>query len=186
MSFNLVSQNQPQMLARNAQRLQLQSGGGQARELIMHCLMYGTSLYSELADLMAQTKNNKFKVTYLSGALSQIQLFIEFFFEVINERDEPIVLVFEVAKAFFRFREYISLMRKEDLHVLIDFEVYKQYNLSEAYEQGLINLIRSNKTIKKPLVPATSSGLASIRKQQIVAKEKTLSQVAKLSSSKHK
>jgi hypothetical protein len=142
------------MLARNAQKLHLRSGGGQARELIMHCLMYGTSLYSELADLMAQTKNNKFKVTYLSGAIAQIQLFIEFFFEVINERDEPIVLVFEVTKAFLRLREYFSLLHREELHVLLDFEVYKQFKQSEAYEQGLIKLIRSNKTVNKPLAPA--------------------------------
>lgn len=122
----------------------------------MHCLMYGTSLYSELADLRDQARSNKYKVTYLSGAISQIQLFIEFFFEVINERDEPIVFVFELAKAIMRLREYRGLVRHEDINVLIDLDAYKLFKQSEAYERGLIKLIRSSRTINKPIAPQAS------------------------------
>ena len=96
--------------------------------------MYGTSLYSELVDLREQSKNNKFKVAYFSGAISQIQLFIEFFFEVINERDEPVVFVMELAKAFLRLKEYRSLVKYEKINVLVDLDLYKQYKESQAYE----------------------------------------------------
>ena len=100
----------------------------------MHCLMYGTSLYTELSDLREQSRSNKYKVTYLSGAISQIQLFIEFFFEVINERDEPIVFVVELAKAIIKLKEYRGLRKHEEINVLIDLDMYKQYKAAQAYE----------------------------------------------------
>ena len=53
-----------------------------------------------------------------------MQLFIEFYFEVINERDEPLVFAFELAKFFLRMREYRSLVRHERINVLIDMETY--------------------------------------------------------------
>lgn len=42
--------------------------------------------------------------------MSNIQLFIEFFFEVLNERAEPLILAIEGAKALLRFREYRLLV----------------------------------------------------------------------------
>ena len=91
----------------------------------MHCLMYGTSLYSELADLREQCRQKKNKVTYLSGALTQIQLFVEFFFEVINERDEPIVLVIELAKCIMKMREYVALVHNESINVYVEVDLYR-------------------------------------------------------------
>ena len=86
--------------------------------------MYGTSLYSELNEYRQYLTSNTHKVFYSSGALSQVQLFIEFYFEVINERDEPLVFAFELAKFFLRMREYRSLVRHERINVLIDMETY--------------------------------------------------------------
>ena len=63
----------------------------------------------------------------MSGALTQIQLFIEFFFEVINERDEPIVFVIELAKCFMRLKEYRALVKHEKINVYVEVELYKQY-----------------------------------------------------------
>ena len=97
---------------------------GGTRELVMHCLMYGTSLYSELNEYRHYRANNTHKVAYSSGALSQVQLFLEFLFEVINERDEPLVFAFEVAKAVLRLREYRSLVKHERINTLIDMECY--------------------------------------------------------------
>ena len=93
--------------------------------MIIHCLMYGTSLYSELSEYRQYRANNTHKVAYSSTALSQVQLFLEFLFEVINERDEPLVFAFEVAKAVLRLREYRALVKYERINVLIDMEVYR-------------------------------------------------------------
>lgn len=91
----------------------------------MHCLMYGTSLYSELQEYREYTVTNTHKVAFSSSAFSQVQLFMEFLFEVINERDEPLVFAFEAVKFCLRLREYRSLVKYERINVLIDMEVYK-------------------------------------------------------------
>jgi len=87
--------------------------------------MYGTSLYSELAEYREYLANNTYRVSYSSGAVSQVQLFMEFLFEVINERNEPLVFTFEAVKFFLRLREYRSLVKHERINVLIDMELYK-------------------------------------------------------------
>lgn len=92
--------------------------------------MYGTSLYSELNEYRQYRASNTHKVFYQSGALSQVQLFMEFLFEVINERNEPLVFAFEAGKFFLRLREYRALVRHERINVLIDMEIYTQYKLA--------------------------------------------------------
>ena len=86
--------------------------------------MYGTSLYSELNEYRHYRANNRHKVSYSSNAVSQVQLFMEFLFEVINERDEPLVFAFEAVKFVLKLREYRALVRHERIHVLIDMELY--------------------------------------------------------------
>lgn len=49
---------------------------------------------------------------------------MEFLFEVINERDEPLVFAFELTKFFLRLREYRNLVKYERINVLIDMEQY--------------------------------------------------------------
>ena len=83
---------------------------------------------------------------------------------MINERDEPIVLVVEIIKAILKMREYRALVNHEKINVLVDMDVYRNFKASEAYEQSLLKLIRSNKTISKPPLYTLSSGLAEIRK----------------------
>ena len=92
--------------------------------------MYGTSLYSELNEYRHYRANNTHKVAYSSSPLSQVQLFLEFLFEVINERDEPLVFAFEVAKAVLRLKEYRALVRYEHINTLIDMEQYTQLKLA--------------------------------------------------------
>lgn len=45
-----------------------QSGHG--KELVMHCLMYGVSLYGELSELRAQYQNNAALIKFYSQALT--------------------------------------------------------------------------------------------------------------------
>ena len=52
---------------------------------ILHLVMYGVSLMGELNELRRQYRNNKFKVFYFSKGVSNIQLFIEFLFEILHE-----------------------------------------------------------------------------------------------------
>ena len=65
---------------------------------LLHLGLYGLSMVGELNDLRKQYKNNKLKVFYLSKGLNNIQLFIEFLFEILHEKDEPIVSVVELLK----------------------------------------------------------------------------------------
>lgn len=53
---------------------------------------------------------------------------------MINERDEPIVLVVEIAKAFLKMREYRALVNLEQINVLVDLDAYRNFKASEAYE----------------------------------------------------
>lgn len=125
-----------------------QQGG--TKELVMHCLMYGTSLYSELSEFRNYFATNTYKVQYASAAFSQVQLFLEFLFEVINERDEPLVFAFELIKCACRLREYRALVRHERLNVLIDMDAYKQFKLAQEHEDKVCSLIRAQKQIEKP------------------------------------
>ena len=63
-------------------------------------------MMGELNDLRKQYKNNKLKVFYLSKGLNNIQLFVEFLFEILHEKDEPIVSVVEFMKAMLKLKEY--------------------------------------------------------------------------------
>ena len=68
--------------------------------------MYGYSIITELIDLRKQYKNNKFKVFYFSKGLNNIQLFVEFLFEILHEKDEPLIALIEAVKAGLKLREY--------------------------------------------------------------------------------
>ena len=62
---------------------------------------------------------------YFSKALSNIQLFIEFFFEVLNERAEPLILAIEGLKSLLKLREYRLLVGgKERINTYIEMEAY--------------------------------------------------------------
>lgn len=74
------------------------------------------------------------KVKFLSGALSQVQIFAEFMFDVSSKDVKPLVLLFEVVKALLKFKEYSRLVKEENIKVHIDFETYKQFKEVEAYE----------------------------------------------------
>lgn len=55
---------------------------------------------------------------------------MEFLFEVINERNEPLVFAFEAVKSVMRLREYRALVKHERINVLVDMEIYAQYKVA--------------------------------------------------------
>ena len=72
---------------------------------MFHLLMYGVSLMNELNELKRQYKNNKYKVFYFSKGLNNILLFIEFLFEILHEKAEPLLTTIEAFKAGLKLRE---------------------------------------------------------------------------------
>lgn len=70
--------------------------------------LFFTQLYiiNELNDLRKQFKSNKLKVFYFSKGLNNIQLFVEFLFEILHEKDEPVICVLEAIKGVLKLREY--------------------------------------------------------------------------------
>ena len=61
---------------------------------------------------------------YFSKALTNIQLFIEFFFEILNEKAEPLIATIELAKALLKFREYRLLVGSERFNTYLEMESY--------------------------------------------------------------
>ena len=73
---------------------------------MLHLGMHGYNLLGEITELRKQFKNKKLKVLYYSKFFEYIQLFVEFMFEILNEKDEPLVLTLETIKAIFKIKEY--------------------------------------------------------------------------------
>lgn len=137
-----------------------------SRGLILQSMMYGLNVYSELRQLSQQYHNNQYAVFYFSKAPSNIGLFIEFFFEILNERCEPIVLIIEGLKSFLRLREYHQLLFQENINVYIDIEAYKDLKRLKEIKESHFKLVRSKREIPKITNFQTSSKLEEMRKLQ--------------------
>ena len=77
-----------------------------SRALLVHAMMYGLNLYSEVNQLRQQHHENKYLVFYFSKAVTSCELFLEFFFEILNEKNEPLIAFIELLKSMMKFREY--------------------------------------------------------------------------------
>ena len=92
----------------------------------------------ELNELRRQYKNNKFKVFYWSKGLNNIQLFIEFLFEILHEKNEPLISVIELFKAVLKLREYYQLIKKENVHSYLELESYRELTLLKEIKENHI------------------------------------------------
>ena len=121
-----------------------------SRGYILHLTMYGISLMGELNELRRQYRNNKFKVFYFSKSLANIQLFIEFLFEILHEKDEPLIALIELVKAGLKLREYHQLLTKEKgIHSYLELESYRELTLLNEIKQNHIQLMRSKRRVEK-------------------------------------
>lgn len=110
-----------------------------SRGYILHLTMYGISLIGELNELRRQYKNNKFKVFYFSKGLANVQLFIEFLFEILHEKNEPLISLFELIKAALKLREFHQLLTKErGIHTYLELESYRELTLLNEIKQNHI------------------------------------------------
>ena len=104
----------------------------------------------ELNELRRQYKNNKFKVFYFSKGLSNIQLFVEFLFEILHEKDEPLIAMIELLKAGLKLREYYQLIKKEKgVQSYLELESYRELTLLKEIKQNHIQHMRSKRHIEK-------------------------------------
>lgn len=87
---------------------------------------------------------------YFSKGLSNIQLFVEFLFEILHEKDEPLIALIELFKAGLRLREYYQLLKKEKgIHSYLELESYRELTLLKEIKQNHIQLMRSKRHIEK-------------------------------------
>ena len=50
---------------------------------------------------------------------------MEFLFEILHEKDEPIISAIEFAKAGLKLREYYQLITKEGINSYLELDSYK-------------------------------------------------------------
>ena len=86
---------------------------------------------------------------YFSKAVSNCQLFIEFFFEVLHERAEPLIAVIELGRAILRFREYRLLVGQERINTYIEMEAYQELKRMKEIKEAHFTLVRSKKRLPK-------------------------------------
>ena len=116
---------------------------------MLHLALYGLSLMGELNDLRKQYRNNKFKVFYWSKGLNNVQLFVEFLFEILHEKNEPIILVVELLKAMLKINEYYQLVHKEKVSSYLELESYKELTSLKEIKHNHVLLMRSNHRMHK-------------------------------------
>jgi hypothetical protein len=94
-------------------------------------------------------RSNKHAVFYFSKAITNIEYFIEFFYEIINERVEPLILVFEGINMVLRLREYVQLVKREHLNSYIDLDAYEDWKKLKEIKENHFFLVRSKKRLPK-------------------------------------
>ena len=86
-------------------------------------------------------KSNTYPVFYFSKALTNLTLFIEFFFEgVLKERDEPLVAAIMLLKGYCMFREYKGLKDRERIQVMIENDTYLNYKRQKEMQESFVKL----------------------------------------------
>ena len=72
---------------------------------------------------------------------------MEFLFEILHEKDEPIISAIEFAKAGLKLREYYQLITKEGINSYLELDSYKELTLLREIKEGHIELMRSKRRI---------------------------------------
>lgn len=104
-------------------------------------------ILNELNDLRKQFKSNKFKVFYFSKGLNNLQLFVEFLFEILHEKDEPLIMLIEAAKSCFKLREYYQLIHQEGINIYLDIESYRELTLLKEIKEGHIQMMKTKRLV---------------------------------------
>jgi len=117
------------------------------QSLYLHIALYAFSLFGELNELSRQYRNNKFKVFYFSKGVNNIELFVEFIFEILHEKAEPLIFGFEGLKAVLKLLEYHKLTKMEKLHSYIPLESYREMMLLQEIRENHIKHMRQKRLV---------------------------------------
>jgi hypothetical protein len=74
---------------------------------------------------------------------------VEFFFEIMNERPEPLIAVIEFAKCILKLKEYALLVGQERLNAYIDSDQYQEMKRLKEIKEAHFTLVRSRKRLPK-------------------------------------
>lgn len=86
---------------------------------------------------------------YFSKGLNNIQLFVEFLFEILHEEDEPLIALVEAIKAGLKLREYYYLIHREGIHSYLELDSYKELTLLKEIKEGHIQMMRTKRRLQK-------------------------------------
>lgn len=76
-------------------------------------------------------------------------MFIEFLFEILHEKDEPLILGVELVKALLKIKEYYQLVTKEKVNSYLELESYKELTLLKEIKHNHVQLMRSNRRVQQ-------------------------------------
>lgn len=68
---------------------------------------------------------------------------------MLRERADPLVVILELVKCLFRFKEYKALINQENIQVYLDKESYKDFKLKKEYKESHFKLARTKKVLPK-------------------------------------
>jgi len=119
------------------------------KALALHSVMYGLNMYQEIRQLIRQYKVNKYQVFYFSKVATNIELFVEFIFEILKEKDEPLVAFIELFKCLLKLKEYKDLLSKEKAQTYMELESYEDMKKLEEIKKEQIRLRRSKRNIPR-------------------------------------
>lgn len=102
---------------------------------------------------------------YYSKSLTNAQQFVEFFFEIMHEKPEPLIAVIEFAKCILRLREYALLVGSERVNAYIDADQYQEMKRLKEIRDQHFTLVRSKKRLPKIKTFKFSEKLEALKKQ---------------------
>jgi len=57
--------------------------------------------------------------------MAQIQIFVEFLFEMLGEKSEPLILGIELIKCAMKLNEYTKLVKNEKIKTYLELDDYR-------------------------------------------------------------
>ena len=93
--------------------------------------------------------DNKYEVFYFSKGLTHLELFAEFFFEIMNENCDPLLAFVELIKTGLKLKEYHGLLKKENVNVYVDMDTYREIKRLKEIKENHFYLTRSKRKMPK-------------------------------------
>ena len=77
-------------------------------------------------------------------------MFIEFLFEILHEKGEPLIVLVELVKAGLRLKEYYQLItREKGIHSYLDLDSYRELTLFKEIKKNHVQLMHTKRRVEK-------------------------------------